>query len=29
MEFESDEDDDAVTADDLDYQFASIMDDGR
>lgn len=29
VEFESDGDDDAVTADDLDYQFASIMDDGR
>lgn len=29
VEFESDEDDDAVTADDLDYQFASIMDDDR
>lgn len=29
VEFESEEDDDAVTADDLDYQFASIMDDDR
>jgi hypothetical protein len=29
VEFEPDEDDDAVTADDLDYQFASIMDEGR
>lgn len=29
VEFDFEEDDDAVTADDMDYQFASIMDDGR
>jgi hypothetical protein len=28
LEFESDEDDDAVTVDDMDYQFAAIMDNG-